>query len=726
MAADAVLEIQVKTVAELKALKDATSELTKIQKQADNTNKSINKSLGGIVSGFKGLTASLGPLFVAFQAIKGTVNLFGDSIAEASEAQKALNSLTLTLESTGEATASVIKDFQSFASEMQQTTRFGDDLIIQQITLAKNFGLTSDKAKELVRAASNLSAATGKDLESSVQALLKSLTGQLPRDLKTLGVEFGNLTEAQLKAGAAQDIISKKFAGRASADILTYEGRVAQLSNSYSDLKEAIGGVIVQSGAVSTFIGQITTLIRVVGGLEGEEEKLKRLREELVEMKKANDSLGQFVRSRQIANLEILINGKKFAEGQQELDELILQTKGIGKDGSKQKPIPITFEPDQESVSKVVKDLEKIGLSAAEISKQEKENRLKDLKAAFGGEEKINLLSVENRKLYTDNKLKIEKQFSADVGKLRNEQEKKEAESLKRRQDIFKNAQENIFKGFSEAINTGNKDALAGAIAGGARSITQGAGGARNLGGAAASFGVGAALPGIGQVIGPAVGELVTELAKGKEAARAFVTEFLQAIPEMVIGLIEGIVEAAATFAEQVPLIVERFVEGIPRIITALVEQMPRVGVELATQMPIVATTFATSLIEQAPAIAQAIVKSIGNAPGNAAKGFGKVFKFAEGGQAVRSVPAGNGNGSTERFPAVLGSGELVVDRSTAYKLKSFLDQQAQSNLAQGDDTSSNKVKDLMRALQSPISVSIDGREVARAVRRQVNAGFAL
>jgi hypothetical protein len=74
----------------------------------------------------------------------------------------------------------------------------------------------------------------------------------------------------------------------------------------------------------------------------------------------------------------------------------------------------------------------------------------------------------------------------------------------------------------------------------------------------------------------------------------------------------------------------------------------------------------------------------------------------------VKQVPNGYNNDS---FPARLTSGELVVDRSTASKLKSFLN---------------NSDEMLMAMMTQPILVQVDGRTIAKAVRNQTRQGFVL
>jgi hypothetical protein len=538
----------------------------------------------------------------------------------------------------------------------------------------------------------------------------------LPRDLKLLGVDFANLTEAQLKAGAAQDLLNQKFGGRAAAEVKTLSGSYEQLKNTLSDAQEEIGKTVVSSGILQNIITSLTNATKRIAGLETDAEKLARFRKEL---ELTGDAARKFILNKQILEIEARVKDETFKQASAEIDEAISQSKLAARGGV----IDIEVKVDQGAVAKVLADLKNVGRSAIEIAKQERDERLKILSQAFGGEDNINRLSVENRKLYADAKLRIEKDLQTKITSEQNKAAKDQDDALRKRLQVFKDASSNLGKAFSEIVSgSRNKDLLSGAALGVGQAVTQGAAGGRTLLGAGVQ-GVGTAIGGpAGGEIGAAIAPIIQELSKGKEAAKAFVTEFLNSIPDMILGLVEGIGAAAQAFSEQIPVIIDRFIEGLPRVISSLAESMPRVAVALSIQMPLVAVNFATSLISQAPKIAEAIIKAIGNAPGGAVKGVGKILGFAEGGSFVQRVPAGKGNGTSERQFALLGSGELVVSQTLSNRLDNFLANNEQPS--SGESAPEGLMEKLDALINRPVVVNIDGREVFRAVRRQDRAGM--
>jgi ribosomal protein L9 len=179
----------------------------------------------------------------------------------------AVNALNSALFQTGEFTKETSQGLQLFASELQKVTRFGDEAILRQLAYSKAIGATTEQSKQLVVASADLSAALGVDLGTANEQLTRTLSGTAGR-LSRLVPELRGLTEEQLKAGAAIDIVAKKFQGFAARDTETFSGRVQQLSNNFGDLQETFGFFITESpairNAIKTFSDGIVQLNEIV------------------------------------------------------------------------------------------------------------------------------------------------------------------------------------------------------------------------------------------------------------------------------------------------------------------------------------------------------------------------------------------------------------------------------------------------------------------------------
>lgn len=164
----------------------------------------------------------------------------------ANKQEDAVNKLNASLARIGEFSSESSRSLQDFASEIQRTTVFGDEAIISQLALAQGFGATAAQSKEIVAAATDLSAALGIDLTAATRNIAKTLGG-LTGELGEVIPELKSFTAEQLKSGAAIDIIREKFRGLAQSEIRTFSGATAQLSNSFGDLQEQLGFIITRN-----------------------------------------------------------------------------------------------------------------------------------------------------------------------------------------------------------------------------------------------------------------------------------------------------------------------------------------------------------------------------------------------------------------------------------------------------------------------------------------------
>ena len=219
-----------------------------LDKALDNASKkasSLGNSLETAIGVFAGGLALKG--FDLLQdAISSTIKFSEDSIKAFTEQEDALNKLSQALKSSGSFSNEALNDFSDFASELQRTSKFGDELVLSQLALAKSFGATNAKSKDLVQAAAELSATFGGSLEENVAKLGKTLSGEVGR-LGQLIPELKGLTKEQLASGAAADIVNQKFSGAASSELNTYSGSIIAVNNAFSDLQEEIGGVLVST-----------------------------------------------------------------------------------------------------------------------------------------------------------------------------------------------------------------------------------------------------------------------------------------------------------------------------------------------------------------------------------------------------------------------------------------------------------------------------------------------
>jgi len=244
-------------------LKVGVNELTKALNDATTGSKKLGDTISTALGAFGGGLALKG--FNALSdAIGSSTQFIKESIAASAEQEAALNRLSQSLRATGEFSQQAVEDFSQFASELQKTSVFGDEVVIGQLAIAKSLGATNEQAKELVQAAANLAATFGGSLEENVFKLGKTLNGVINRDLKNAIPELKSLGDEALKSGEALRLVNERFGGAAASELSTYAGNTIALSNAFSDLQEELGAFITKSDTVSGIISVATGLFQEI------------------------------------------------------------------------------------------------------------------------------------------------------------------------------------------------------------------------------------------------------------------------------------------------------------------------------------------------------------------------------------------------------------------------------------------------------------------------------
>ena len=209
--------------------------LSEAAKQASKVLDGLEKNFDNIGSGLQNFGSKLSLYVTAPLAAFGAL-----AVKEFLEAEKELSQLNIALANSGTYSAAAVKQFQALADELERTTNFSGGTITSASAMALNFSKTTEQAERLVRAAADLSSATGIDLNSAIQGLGQSLTGvsgSLARSLPQLR----NLTEEQLKAGDAIDYVEQRFSGSALAATRNLTGELTRLKNGFQAFLEEVG-----------------------------------------------------------------------------------------------------------------------------------------------------------------------------------------------------------------------------------------------------------------------------------------------------------------------------------------------------------------------------------------------------------------------------------------------------------------------------------------------------
>ena len=212
----------------------------------------VQKFLGGMNDaqmGTKSLSSKVGQYSKAMAksfALAGVaagayaIKIGVDGVKAAIEDEKSQATLAQALKNTTDATDAQIAATEKYVSATQ--IRYGVSDVKLRASLGSLVRATGDvtEAQKLNNLALDISAATGKDLETVSITLAKAYDGNFG-SLKKLGIP---LDEAILKSkdfNLVQGELVKLFGGAAAANTATYAGQLAIVTERFGEMKEAIG-----------------------------------------------------------------------------------------------------------------------------------------------------------------------------------------------------------------------------------------------------------------------------------------------------------------------------------------------------------------------------------------------------------------------------------------------------------------------------------------------------
>ena len=195
---------------------------------------------------------AVGAAFAASTAL--VVAGLGKAVNAAIQDQKSQALLAKQLENTTGASRMTIAATEDFVTQMQFATGVADDQL--RPALGSLVRATNDltTGQDLLNLALDVSAGTGRDLETVSLALGKAFNGNLG-GLTKLGIALDPNIIKTKDFGAAQAELNKQFGGAAAAAANTYEGQLKRLGIVFAELNETIGYAILNNKYVKDAIG---------------------------------------------------------------------------------------------------------------------------------------------------------------------------------------------------------------------------------------------------------------------------------------------------------------------------------------------------------------------------------------------------------------------------------------------------------------------------------------
>lgn len=210
----------------------------------DKTKQALKSAQGG-VKGFVNQLGSLKTAIAGAFVVKG-IKMAADAIGDLTDTYGVQQAAELKLSSAVKnnplLNGDSAKRLKAYASELQGTSIFGDEQLIEYQSWLAAQGQNEESIKAIMEASVELASSGVMPLESAVKNLAKSYSGtagELGESIPALK----ELTKEQLANGEAVRLVAQQYDGMAAAVAGSETGVKQQLENLKGDIKESLGEI---------------------------------------------------------------------------------------------------------------------------------------------------------------------------------------------------------------------------------------------------------------------------------------------------------------------------------------------------------------------------------------------------------------------------------------------------------------------------------------------------
>jgi hypothetical protein len=197
-----------------------------------------------------GLASKVAGLAAGYFTAQGLIAGLTYSVQQAREAEIAERKLDFAYKGNTDS-------LKAFAAEMMRKKNVDDDAVVAQEALLASLKFNERQIKDIISASADLSAVTGGDLASSVDALYRSYGGSA-RQLGMIIPQVKDLTEAELRQGDAVKLVAELLDGQAANAMNTLDGRMTAATIAVDNAAQSLGTVLAP--AVTAVANEISAL----------------------------------------------------------------------------------------------------------------------------------------------------------------------------------------------------------------------------------------------------------------------------------------------------------------------------------------------------------------------------------------------------------------------------------------------------------------------------------
>ena len=306
-------------------------------------------------------------------ATAGAVKFLKDGLKALAEDEAAISKLNIALNNQGTATEGAAQRLADYADRLQDITRFSNTAIIESQNLLATFGMNEAAIKTLTPRILDMAEATGVDLRAATIGLGKAIQTGSSDALKRYGIVVDDSIFKSKNLNKITETLDNKFKGTAETIGKTYSGRVAQLSNSYEDLKKTTASYL--AGPATYLMKNMTESIIIIATrfIPWLGELIKQFRNFTLETLESIATLGKWIPGVGDASLALAEYRQKIAEAEVAMKQKTAAMEENRLKAIEQKPILI-------STAQEIAEAEKT--AAKESTEAAKNTRDEQMKAA--------------------------------------------------------------------------------------------------------------------------------------------------------------------------------------------------------------------------------------------------------------------------------------------------------------------------------------------------------
>ena len=229
------------------------ADITDFQSKMKRAQKGFKKTASKLKSIGKSMTMGLTAPLVGFAA--ASIKAFDTQAKAEAKLKTALNG-----------NEKAYKSLTAQARELQKVTTFGDEETIAAQSMLASMGLEEEAILRLTPLVQDMATAKGMNLSAAADLVAKSV-GSSTNAMSRYGIQIEGAVGSSERLDSAIAGLSGQFKGQSEAAAKAGAGGLKQLQNSFGDLMEDIGGMLMP--ILNNLVGYIQGLVNAWQNLDG-------------------------------------------------------------------------------------------------------------------------------------------------------------------------------------------------------------------------------------------------------------------------------------------------------------------------------------------------------------------------------------------------------------------------------------------------------------------------